>query len=239
MKRRVLHATAAVLCIAASAGFAIALLQALSGQAQPAADFTAYSISDTGSINVPTAILMDYRAFDTLGEASVIFTSVAVVLVILGKPTFNTRNNTLSILSRRAIGYLAPLFFLFPIYVITNGHLSPGGGFQGGVSLAVLVILLHVVYGHRFAVQRISVRMLGVAEYMSAIMFAAAGLVGIMQGAAFLSNVASGFPLGTPGNLVSAGIIPVLNLVVGCKVAAGLSTIYCALAGHQPDGDSA
>ena len=102
------------------------------------------AIEDTGSINVVTAILMDYRGFDTLGEATVIFTSVAVTASILGKPDFLFERPVLNVITQRAIGFLLPIFFMFPLYIITHGHLSPGGGFQGGVSLAVLVVLLHV-----------------------------------------------------------------------------------------------
>ncbi|GAB6089982.1 hydrogen gas-evolving membrane-bound hydrogenase subunit E [Spirochaeta dissipatitropha] len=221
-----------VLAMLGGLGFAVFLLTALAASAEPGADFILTSIADTGSINAATAILMDYRGFDTLGEASVIFTSVAVVLVILGTPYFPKQDKGLGILTRRALALLLPLFFLFPVYVIVNGHLSPGGGFQGGVSLSVLVILLHVVYGSSFAGRIVSYRFLSLTEYLSALAFAAAGIVGIAAGASFLSNAAAGFPLGKAGELLSAGLIPLLNVIVGCKVAAGLSCIFYAFAGE-------
>ncbi|AFG38357.1 hydrogen gas-evolving membrane-bound hydrogenase subunit E [Spirochaeta africana] len=225
----------ALLCLAAGAGFVYLITAALQLEIPSAANYTARAVAETGSINVPTAILMDYRGFDTLGEASVIFTSVAVVLVILGAPQFSQPDRIMTLLSRRAIAYLLPLFFLFPVYVILNGHLSPGGGFQGGVSLAVLVILLHVVFGNDFTAQRLPMRLLGITEYLSALAFASVGLVGIALGSTYLANAAAGLPLGRPGELLSAGIIPLLNVIVGCKVAAGLSSIFYALAGHTAE----
>lgn len=144
MKKALLgQVTAGFLCLLLSLGFATFLLGAELHRGEskpPVTAFTARSAIETGSINTVTAILMDYRAFDTLGEATVIFTSVAAAAAILGKPRF-TSNRTMGLLSRRLLSALLPLFFIFPLFVILHGHLSPGGGFQGGVSLAVLVIL--------------------------------------------------------------------------------------------------
>ncbi|MFW6363737.1 MAG: hydrogen gas-evolving membrane-bound hydrogenase subunit E, partial [Spirochaeta sp.] len=102
--------------IAVSTGLAFMLLlfSALDLDTPPAADYIRHAITDTGSINIPSAILLDYRGFDTLGEASVIFTAATVVLVILGTPRFTEPDNTLGILTRRAIAYLLPLFLVFP-----------------------------------------------------------------------------------------------------------------------------
>ncbi|TVR68431.1 MAG: sodium:proton antiporter [Spirochaetaceae bacterium] len=196
--------------------------------------YTARSVAETGSINVVTAILMDYRAFDTLGEATVIFASVAVAAAILGKPG-SPSNRTMGLLSRRQLSALLPLFFIFPLFVIFHGHLSPGGGFQGGVSLAVLVILIHVAFGDRFGEEVIPHRILALSEYGAAIGLVGIGFVGIFQGSAYLANVAAGFPRGTAGTLASGGVIPLLNLLVGMKVAAGLSSIYVHLAGHEAE----
>ncbi|POR01285.1 sodium:proton antiporter [Alkalispirochaeta sphaeroplastigenens] len=221
---------AAILSVVAAGSGLVAILR--EGQGRPFGGFLEEGVGATGSINIPAAILMDYRAFDTLGEASVIFGSALVIAAILGTPRFARKDQPLGVLSRRALVYLLPLFLIFPSYVITNGHRSPGGGFQGGVSIAVLVILLHVAFGHRFALQRVPLRFLGFLEYLGALAFLATGILGILLGSSFLANAVAGFPLGTPGTLLSGGIIPVLNIVVGCKVAAGLSAIYCSLAGE-------
>lgn len=240
MTRALLMRTVAGLfCMLLLVGFAASLLEAQrhgagSAPVDAAEKYTGRSVAETGSVNVVTAILMDYRAFDTLGEATVIFSSVAVAAAILGKPRFST-NRTMGLLSRRLLSALLPLFFIFPLFVIFHGHLSPGGGFQGGVSLAVLVILVHVAFGDRFGGRVIPPGVLSLSEDAAALGLVVVGLTGVLQGSAFLANIAAGFPRGTAGTLPSGGIIPLLNLLVGLKVAAGLSSLYVYLAGHEPD----
>jgi multicomponent Na+:H+ antiporter subunit B len=195
----------------------------------PAARYLSGSAADAGPINVVTTILLDYRAFDTLGEASVIFTAVAAIGALFAGSTLVDRGPGLSLIVRTSVGYLAPLFWLFPVYIVFHGHLSPGGGFQGGVSLAVLVILLYVVFGTRRASSSLGPARLHAVESMSALGFLLVGMVGVVQGVAYLSNAAAGFPTGTPGRLLSGGMIPLLNLLIGLKVAAGLGSIFLDL----------
>ncbi len=192
----------------------------------PAGYYLRNSIADSGAINVVTTVLLDYRAFDTLGEASVILASVAAISALLAGSKPERTEQGLSPLVQTSIGYLAAVFWIFPVYIVFHGHLSPGGGFQGGVSLAVLVILVYVVFGSTRASQHLTPSLLHGAESASALGFLLLGTVGIAQGFAFLTNAAAGFPTGEPGRLVSGGVIPLLNLAIGIKVAAGLGSIY-------------
>ncbi|MFW6288443.1 MAG: hydrogen gas-evolving membrane-bound hydrogenase subunit E [Spirochaetota bacterium] len=218
-----------VVSLATAAGLALLLLSYATSDERPKGLETALldrSQSDTGSVNVVTGVLLDYRAFDTIGEATVIFAAVAAVAAAFAGSGFPVSDARLGLLVRRWVGYLAPLFLLFPIYIVTHGHLSPGGGFQGGVSLAVLLILLTVAFGTRNVVGAVGIHALHVSEAVSAAAFVAVGLVGIAQGIAFLTNLAAGFPAGKPGSLLSAGMIPLVNLVIGLKVASGLGSIF-------------
>ncbi len=192
----------------------------------PAAHYLRNSIADSGAINVVTTVLLDYRAFDTLGEASVILASVAAISALFAGAAPDRSEQGLSILVKTSVGYLTAVFWIFPIYIVFHGHLSPGGGFQGGVSLAVLVILVYVVFGSRRASAWLTSSRLHVTESASAFGFLLLGTVGIAQGLAFLTNAAAGFPTGSTGNLLSGGVIPLLNLAIGIKVAAGLGSIY-------------
>lgn len=231
------------LALVLAVGFVVHLMEALAlgamgspmlpGQISLHHAFITRAVQETGSVNVVSAILMDYRGFDTFGEATVIFTAVAVAATILGKPNLTQRDGTMGLLSRRLLSAVLPLFFLFPMYVIIHGHISPGGGFQGGVSLAVLIILIHVAFGMRFGQHVISLRVLSITEYTAALTLLATGFFGITQGVSFLSNYIAGAPQGTPGELLSAGIIPLLNFLVGFKVAAGLGSLYIYLSGHE------
>lgn len=183
------------------------------------------SVPASGAINVVATILLDFRAFDTLGEASVIFASVAAVGAVFAGSTLRRSDAGLSLLVRRSVAYLAALFLLFPIYIVFHGHLSPGGGFQGGVSLAVLLILLAVVFGTRRAAYAVGLKRLHATESLSAAAFLSIGLIGVFQGLPYLANASAGFPRGEAGTLLSGGVIPLLNIVIGIKVASGLGSI--------------
>ena len=191
-----------------------------------AAYFLENASADTAVVNVVSAVLLDYRAFDTFGEATVIFASVVVVSMLSSGLVLRSSGFGMSILVGRAIGFLTPFFWLFPVYVVLNGHLSPGGGFQGGVSLSVLVIVLSVAFGSEYTIRRVSLRRLGFVESGAALSFIVIGLIGVSRGTAFFANAAAGVPIGAPGEMISSGIIAILNVVVGFKVAAGLAAIF-------------
>ena len=107
---------------------------------------------------------------------------------------------------------LFPFILLFGSYIIIFGHLSPGGGFQGGVILAMAIILAIVVYGHnRF--QRF-VPYLMFLEIIGIFLFILIGISGIASGKQFLVNL---------------GTIPLLNIIIGLKVFSGLVLMYLFL----------
>ena len=221
------YAVAIAAVAAAGLGYVLLSYAVTDGALLPvAARYVTDGVADTGSINIVSGVLLDYRAFDTLGEATVILAAVAAVSALFSGSTIGTDSHGAGLLVQRSVSYLAGFFWLFPVYIIANGHLSPGGGFQGGVSLAVLIVLLNVVFGTRVGSQRIGVKHLHWAESLSAAAFIAIGAVGIVQGGGFLANLSAGFPAGSPGSLISAGAIPLLNLVIGVKVASGLASIF-------------
>lgn len=225
-RRRMGSMLTAGLCLLLAGGLGMVLIESTDLGKARMVQYTSRDVAETGSINVVTGILMDYRGFDTFGEAMVILASVAATAMILGTPRTPHSKRRLGLLARRALSAMLPLFFVFPIYVILFGHLSPGGGFQGGVSLAVVVILIHVTFGHRFGQSRLPLKLLSTTEYVAALTFGSIGLLGIATGSAYLSNALI-------NQLPGAGVIPVLNVVVGIKVAAGLSVIYLYLSGED------
>jgi len=113
---------------------------------------------------------------------------------------------------------LSSLLVLTGLETITHGQLTPGGGFQGGVVVAsgIYVIYLGTNY---VTVERFQPdALLEASDGVGASGYVAIGLLGLLAGAAFLSNVVG---LGVTGNLISGGTIPLLNLVVGLEVAGG------------------
>lgn len=132
----------------------------------------------------------------------------------------------MTVIVRTISRLLFPFMFLFGIYVIVHGHLTPGGGFQGGVILAASVIMLLLAYGIERAQAKINVLQSELAESLGGLILVGLGLLGVILGIAFLRNV---LPLGELGHVFSAGNLPILNLGVSIKVAAGFITIFYAM----------
>jgi len=130
----------------------------------------------------------------------------------------------MSVLVRTIVRSLLPIVLLFGFYIVSYGHLSPGGGFQGGMILVGAVITFYLAYGYNI-LHRFSHRTLELIEAGAILLFLAIGLVGLF-GRGFLTNW---LPAGIAGSLLSAGIVPVLNFTVGLKVAAGTLLVIVVL----------
>jgi multicomponent Na+:H+ antiporter subunit B len=121
---------------------------------------------------------------------------------------------------------LVPYILLFGFYLISYGHLSPGGGFQGGVVLASGVTLLCLSRGVESALRTFPIARMSLAESFAFLAILAIGIVGLFLGRHFLGNF---LPLGKAGQVPSAGFIFFLNLLIGLKVGVGISLILFAL----------
>lgn len=175
------------------------------------------------SPNVITGILITFRGFDTLGEVAVLFMVAASVGLLLsdevppkGKVL---RIKPASELVRTGSAVLLPLIFIFGAYVIMNGHISAGGGFQGGAVVASGVMLL-MVSRPRAALDH---GFLSVTESFAGVLYVLVGILGLIFAGGFLDNRV--LQLGTFGAVFSAGAIPVISVLLGIKVGAELSVI--------------
>jgi multicomponent Na+:H+ antiporter subunit B len=117
------------------------------------------------------------------------------------------------------------LILLFGIYVLLHGHLTPGGGFAGGVIIALSLVHIMLAFGKEKAFDVLSVSGAKALEGLGAVMFLAVALLGLAWGAFFLNFI----PKGTVFELFSAGTIPISNIAIACKVGAGLFSIFVAL----------
>jgi energy-converting hydrogenase B subunit I len=131
----------------------------------------------------------------------------------------------MTLMVRTIIRSLLPLILIFGGYILTYGHLTPGGGFQGGMILVGAVMSFYLAYGYGI-LKRFSDETFDLLEHIGALMYVLTGIVGLAVGGAFLSNV---LPKGDPGSLFSGGIVPVLNWIVGFKVAAGTMIVLLIL----------
>jgi multicomponent Na+:H+ antiporter subunit B len=189
------------------------------------------AVPERRATNVVSSVVFDYRGFDTLGEEFILFAAVIGVTFLLRlqrdevEPPAERRVDehlppeASDAIRVATLGLVGPVLVL-GIYVITHGHLTPGGGFQGGGVLAVAALLVYLS-GRPLAVRGIDPPALfDLGEGVSVSGYVIIGLVGMLAGGAFLSNVV---PLGrTVGSIFSAGTIPLLNVTVGLAVWAGM-----------------
>ncbi len=178
---------------------------------------------ESGSANFVTSIIANYRALDTLGEVTVLFIAAAGLAFVLGGNQENYAfKDDASFIVRTGVKIIFPLMFLLGIYIVVHGHLTPGGGFQGGAVIATAVLLKFLAYKD----YKLNHTGLSLLESFAGISFLLIGLVGLLTNGSFLTNFLNN---GTLGTLFSAGIIPVVYILIGIKVGAELSGIISNL----------
>lgn len=134
----------------------------------------------------------------------------------------------MSLIVRVMAGLLAGMLFLYGGYIILHGHLTPGGGFAGGVLVAASLILVSLAFGSVEQVERRRYILSSVFESFGGVVFLGLALAGYFAAALFFRNFGV-FYLGKPLQLVSGGLIPLANIAIGIKVGAGLFAIFLAL----------
>lgn len=130
---------------------------------------------------------------------------------------------------REITAIILPFIQMYGIYIIMHGHLSPGGGFAGGMILGMSMVLYMLVFGLDSCLRKVPHRMSSVMESMGTLWYGAVGLVGIIRGTNFLMNKGAGIPLGTPGELFSSGLIVIITIGVGIKVASTMLSLFYSL----------
>lgn len=212
-------------------------------------------IEETGAINFVAGMILDYRAFDTFGESNVLFVATICVTVMLrisskkktGKKKNNVSDNNtetepdpsknlspeeasdvfyepqhdtiLQIMS----GIIFPVIMVFGAYVVLNGHLSPGGGFSGGAVLGAGFILYLNAFGFEKTEKFMNANSVKWITFSALLVYCLAKSYSFFTGA---NHLDSHIPLGTPGAILSSGLILVLNICVGLVVACTMYSFY-------------
>ena len=115
-----------------------------------------------------------------------------------------------------------PIMITLGIYIIVHGHLSPGGGFQGGVLIAGALTIIYVAYGSKALNKKVKMHGFKISEDIGALGFIILAFLGLIFGGTFFKNI---FGTGKPGDLISSGSIFLMNFAVGFKVFAGISLL--------------
>ena len=124
---------------------------------------------------------------------------------------------------------LFPCILLYGCYLISHGHLSPGGGFQGGVIFGSAIILLGLVEGVKLTEKRFKEDFLSLTKNIGMLIFILLGFAGMFLGYSFLSDF---LPRGEVGTVPSAGLILFLNLTIGFMVGTGIAVIFYRTVKH-------
>lgn len=133
----------------------------------------------------------------------------------------------MSTIVKKVASLLAGLIFLYGIYIILHGHLTPGGGFAGGAIIAGAFILLILANGSSALNLKKEISGSSNTESLAILLVVILALMAMCLGLkVFFSNF---LPLGVPGELVSAGVIPLYNIFIGMEVAGAFLTIFLAL----------
>ena len=192
--------------------------------------------------NMVTAVLADYRGYDTLFETAVIFTAGMAVLLILRRrrksskekePEFKAVAEKPDIIVQTTCRLLIPVIQLFGLYVIAHGHSSPGGGFQGGVILGASLIIMAIAYDLKSALKRMSESITIVMANVGVLIYAGVGLLCILLGANYLGYSALHLILPATDEIMARyHSMLYVEIGVGLAVMTIMFLIYGLLASH-------
>lgn len=208
-------------------------------------------LQETGAVNIVTGMILDYRAFDTFGESNVLFIATVTVLILLrldkekkapakkGTAVYQKPEDEMTIAQAQAndriyepkndlilqkvAGFLVPIIIIFGIYVVLNGHLSPGGGFSGGAIIGAGLILYLNAFGFEKTERFFTEKTYKWTCFFALTFYCLAKSYSFFTGA---NHLESGIPLGTPGAILSSGLILPLNICVGLVVACTMYAFY-------------
>lgn len=195
-------------------------------------------MEETGAVNIVAGMILDYRAFDTLGESNVLFVAACTVLILLRITSehdsdaahqleleaddrmFEPKND---IILQHVASLLVPFILLYGMYVILNGHISPGGGFSGGAVMGAGLILYLNAFGFRKTERFFTFKTFKVVSLCALSFYALSKTYSFFTGANHLHSIITP---GTPGMIFSAGLIPYLNIAVGLVVCCTMYAFY-------------
>lgn len=198
-----------------------------------AARYIENGLQETGAVNIVTGMILDYRAFDTLGESHVLFIATCTVLILLrldrkedmdrfqsNDRIYEPKND---VILQTAAKILVPPIMIFGIYIILAGHLGPGGGFSGGAVIGAGLILYLNAFGFAKTEKFFTAKTYKRMSFCALACYSLAKSYSFFTGANHIESI---IPMGTPGAILSSGLILILNICVGVVVAGTMYTFY-------------
>ncbi|MDA3809456.1 MAG: hypothetical protein PF518_03900 [Spirochaetaceae bacterium] len=200
-------------------------------------------VKESGAQNLVSAIYLGYRAYDTLGETIVLLVAVSGTISIVShsgislakgfneEPLIKKTNKDLPFSRRTELvdvvtGKLGPIVLMFGLYVMLFGHLTPGGGFQGGVVIASGIVFIALGSKTESSTPLQEAGVLAKIEAAGFLSLILASLAGIPGGFGYFGN-----PLSQSG-VSPVSYIILLNIIIGLKVGAGIGFMCIAMLGR-------
>ncbi len=193
-------------------------------------------MQETGAVNIVAGVILDYRAFDTLGESHVLFAAAAAVFILLlfaRDPQESPESKAIlrsDPILRNTAKVLIPIIILFGSYVVFNGHLGPGGGFSGGAIIGSGLILYDMAFGPDRLNKILTLKSYRIIVLCALLFYSGAKCYSFYCGANGLETI---FSPGTPGRIFSAGLILPLNIAVGVVVACTMYGFFALFTREQ------
>ena len=207
--------------------------------------FIANTGVDTEVPNMVTAVLADYRGFDTMLETVVVFIAgLAVVSILRGGPNRRTRDREFVVESEpdlivtNTVRLIVPVIQIFAFYVLAHGHVSPGGGFQGGVAMGASFILIALSWDLKTALSRFPIERCFTVAALGILIYAGIGLISMLLGGEFLDYAHLSQILPVSPEMARYHAMLGVEIGVGFTVTAIMYALYASLStdGRMQDG---
>lgn len=189
-------------------------------------------MEESGAVNMVTNMILSYRGFDTFGETCVLFIASTCVIALLRRKEdqiesaqetdWKYESKPDAILQKMTL-VLVPVIFLYGFYIILNGHLSPGGGFSGGAVIGAGLILYVTTFGFHKTQKFFNEKVYERVKVGALSLYSVTMIYYFYTGANMIQNL---IPLGTPGRILSSGMILPINIFVGLEVACTMYAFF-------------
>lgn len=189
-------------------------------------------MEESGAVNMVTNMILSYRGFDTFGETCVLFIAATCVIVLLRKSEEKIENERETdwkyepkpdAILQKVTLVLVPVIFLYGFYIILNGHLSPGGGFSGGATIGAGLILYVTTFGFHKTQKFFNEKTYDMVKVGALSLYSVTMIYYFYTGANMIQSM---IPLGTPGDILSSGMILPINIFVGLEVACTMYAFF-------------
>ena len=214
--------------------------QAPASTQKPSTHFISQAVEETHVPNLVTAVLGDYRGFDTMFETVVVFVAaIAVIFLLRRQPGEKGRyklppriDRDRDIIVKTAVRLMVPVNILFALYVVAHGHHSPGGGFQGGVILGASLILLAIAYDLETVCRKLRPSFVILLNNIGALAFILTGVVCMLWGHELLNY--AGLDAILPGSEADARSHAILLVETGVAITvmSVMFSLYADLASN-------